>query len=143
MNRRPLSVSLSLAALCLVPTLWAAPQQAGTPYRKAIEHMGVRLELQVDHAEKGKTQGVFHENDHLEIAFKITDAANGTPMKSLFPAAWMDPQQENAPEVSCIQKVKTFLGGSVFTRAEIDLNVFLVVTLTADGSPAHAVVTDR
>lgn len=133
MNRRPLSVLWCLATLSLLPSLWAAPQQAGTPFRQAVEHMGVRLELHVDHAEEGKTPGVFHENDHLEIAFKITDAAGGTPMKSLFPAAWMDPVIENAPTTSCIQKVKTFLGGSVFTRADIDLNVFLVVTLTSDG----------
>lgn len=129
-KRRLPTIALILALVC--PILFSATDD-GQPFRRAVQSMGIRLELQVDHAEAGKTPGLFHENDHVQIAFKITDLAGGAPMKSLYPAAWMDPAPENAPAVPCVQKVKTFLGGSVFTRAEIDLNVFLVVTLTTDG----------
>lgn len=116
-----------------IPSLSASDPVKGKPFRVAEESRGVRMELRVDHAVEGKTPGVFHANDHVAISLKITDVANQTPMKSLYPAACMDPILDNAPTTSCVQKVKTFLSGSVFTRAEIDLNVFLVVTMTTDG----------
>jgi len=134
MSRLPIIFSICFSMLLFSPTSLVADDPASDgAFRVATTSRGVRLELRVDHAVAGKTPGRFHENDHVAISLKITDVANQAPMKSLYPAAWMDPIKDNAPTTTCAQKVKTFLSGSVFTRAEIDLNVFLVVTMTADG----------
>ena len=70
------------------------------------------------------------------IRFTITDTASGRPVRAINPAAWMDlvPKDEIRGAKTCEQKVKAFLGGSIFGRAELDLNVYNVLTLNDEAS---------
>ena len=70
------------------------------------------------------------------IRFRITDTTGGKSVRNLNPAAWLDLIAKNdiRGAKTCEQKVRAFLGGSVFGKAELDLNVFHVLTLNGEAS---------
>ncbi len=67
--------------------------------------------------------------------FDIHDSS-GTPLKGLYPAAWLHPRSETdgLDNLACQNKLKTFLGGGLLSQAELDLNVYHVLTLNDDAS---------
>jgi YVTN family beta-propeller protein len=98
---------------------------------------GIAVEFSIQHADPSKAEAKeLQEGDDARIRFKITDTATGRPVRSLNPAAWMDliAKEEIKGAKTCEQKVKAFLGGSIFGRAELDLNVYNVLTLNDDAS---------
>ncbi len=80
--------------------------------------------------------GPLREGDTVLVRFKIADTASGAPMSSLYPAAWMDriPRGVLMEQEPCSQKVSTFLGGSLFSQAEVNLNAYYVIALNDDAS---------
>jgi len=71
----------------------------------------------------------------VSIHFTVKDSHHA-PLTGLFPAAWIHPSnpQEDGSDDVCIDKAKTFIGGSLFSRAELDLNVYHVLTLNQDAT---------
>jgi DNA-binding beta-propeller fold protein YncE len=61
----------------------------------------------------------------------VSDTTTGSPVTGAKPAAWIDPMRGS---LSCAEKVKDFLAGSVFSRAELDLNSFYVLALNQDAT---------
>lgn len=82
--------------------------------------------------------GDLREGDYAEVAFRITDAATGQPVRSLRPGAWMDVGQPIAARdntlLDCRQKMGLFLSGRVGIRPTIDLNSYYVLALNRDSS---------
>ncbi len=74
-------------------------------------------------------------DEHVSIQFRIQDA-NHQPLSGLYPAAWIHPgsPEEDGAEDICINKAKAFIGGSLLSRAELDLNVYYVLTLNQDAT---------
>ncbi|MCY1042255.1 hypothetical protein OV208_13100 [Corallococcus sp. bb12-1] len=65
----------------------------------------------------------------------LTDARTGEPLAGRRPLAWMRlrPQGEPAPdEAACRQQVKTYLGGLMSARADVDFNAYWFLTLNHD-----------
>jgi hypothetical protein len=66
--------------------------------------------------------------------FRIRDSTAGAPLVGLRPAAWLglrDPA-EPASEGLCRRKARTFLSGSLFSQAELDLNSYHVLMLNEE-----------
>src|SRR4029453_6226493 len=70
------------------------------------------------------------------VRFRLSDAATGTPLSGVYPAAWMDRmgEGETAGDGHCVGKVEEFLGGSLFNRPAVDLNVYYVLALNQDAT---------
>lgn len=125
-----------LAALALffaAPALAQAPEPVSSPARLVRE--GLSVEFSVRPAGRA---GELREGDYADIAFGITDASTGRPVRSLAPGAWMDIGQpigarDKAP-LDCRQKMSLYLAGRVGIRPMIDLNSYYVLALNQDSS---------
>ena len=106
-------------------------------FAQSVTREGIAVEFSIQHVDPSKFDAnELQEGDDVRIRFKITDTAGSSPVRSLNPAAWMDlvPKNEIRGAKTCEQKVKAFLGGSIFGRAELDLNVYNVLTLNDEAS---------
>lgn len=64
-----------------------------------------------------------------EVRLVLSDAASGTPLPGVRPAAWMDARKKGLGELSCRDKIEGFLQARLGYRPDIDLNSWYIVTL--------------
>jgi len=110
-------------------------EESISPNQNEVTEEGVRITLSIDHVDYQKTPGLFRAGDDVRFRFSMTDVLTKKVISGAYPAAWVDPISEI---YNCVQKVSSFLSGNKFSQAELDLNVFYVLTLNAD--PSIAVV---
>jgi YVTN family beta-propeller protein len=135
-TRRMIAAGLALILASLLVAAVASrvhAQQAGGEQPRLPQrhtHEGVTVEFDVEPPASGKAAGLL-EGTEATVRFKITDAAAGTPLGSLRPAAWIDLRRAGkAPDaVGCRAKVQSFLQASFSDRPDIDLNAFFILTL--------------
>ncbi|MCH9650519.1 MAG: cytochrome D1 [Deltaproteobacteria bacterium] len=111
------------------------PDTVPDPTLREDEGVGIRLKLDPVH---GDSQAPLYEGDAVKVSFAISDTATETPLRGLYPAAWMDllpSSKEGATSAEdCLEKVSTFLGGSLFAQPELNLNVYYVLALNDDAT---------
>lgn len=107
----------------------------GVAYRERIVHQGIAIDFEI---KKIKTDAdhILREGDDVAFRFEITDTAGGNPLSSVYPGAWMDlkPETERFSPKACKEKVEAFVGGSLFSPPELDLNVYYVLALNNDAT---------
>ncbi len=98
---------------------------------KAIEVEGIRIEAEISPLNAARKAGEYREGDSVEVTFRISDTTTGTPLPGLFPGAWMDLVPDGAKEgpEACKEKIEGFIGGSLLSVPEVDLNVYYVLAL--------------
>lgn len=106
--------------------------QTGGAHNK---HGGVQVSFNVRVA--SDLSGTLLEGQSAAFEFAINDA-NNIPLSGLYPAAWIHPSSidEEGSDKVCLDKVKTFIGGTLLSRAELDLNVYYVLTMNQDATIA-------
>ncbi|HEV7507585.1 MAG TPA: cytochrome D1 domain-containing protein [Thermoanaerobaculia bacterium] len=116
------------------PARAADPAPAGD---QKIVQDGISVEMKVEPV-NGKP-GPVVEGQEVRVRLKITDKLTGSPLTGLYPGGWMDrararkgPGQEIP--VDCKKKVESFVGDSMLSRPEIDLNTYYVLALNEDAS---------
>lgn len=107
----------------------------GVPFHQQAIYEGVAIDVFMEHLAPTE-RAAFREGDDVRVRFAISDTTSGTPITSVYPAAWMDLRPEGEPYNPdlCARKVENFLGGSMFSKAEVDLNVYYVLTLNDDAT---------
>jgi len=97
------------------------------------QHGGVQVSFDVRVA--AGTSAALSEGQSAAFEFTINDA-NNVPLSGLYPAAWIHPSSvdEEGSDKVCLDKVKTFIGGTLLSRAELDLNVYYVLTMNQDST---------
>ena len=115
-------------------TLFFASLLAQPPAQR-ITSEGITVTFSMDHVDPARKGKSFQVGDDAYVRFHIADA-NQRPLSSLYPAGWMDPVApgEQRIENLCVQKIQSFLSGSLFSRAEVDMNVYYVITLNHDNT---------
>lgn len=129
-RRTPTWLPLVAAALCGMSAAAAADRVPVAPQR--FVHGGVAVEFSTTGAEGGPVR----EGRPARVRFTLTDVASGQPIRRAHPAAWLS-RRSNLPGAqprTCAEKVREFLGGSVFGRADLDLNGFQVLALNDDAT---------
>lgn len=83
----------------------------------------------------GANEGLVAGMDAL-VSFLVTDKRTDQPITGLRPKAWISARKvEHAPnETECKDKIRTFMGGLLSARPDIDLNSYSMVTLNHDKS---------
>lgn len=116
----------------------AKPSSAGAAQAPAsasgrFEKEGVRLDFEVKPSATGK--GLVAGEDAV-VTFSVTDARTGQPLTGVRPSAWISSRRAEAPmsEEQCKDKIRTFMGGLLSARPEIDLNSYLLLTLNHDNT---------
>lgn len=104
---------------------------------ETTEQQGVSVTLSIERPSNDakNMNAPLSAGEPLLVQFHVEDNSH-SPLSGLYPAAWIHPSDaDNArtPE-QCLSKVKAFIGGSLLSRAEIDLNVYYVLTLNQDAS---------
>ncbi|HSF44207.1 MAG TPA: cytochrome D1 [Thermoanaerobaculia bacterium] len=130
---------LAAALMGAVPAASAPPAAtpAGNASQKAVKE-GIAVELEIE-----PLQGdVLREAEYARVRLKFSDTATGSPLSGLYPGAWMDrlgakagmiESPEGAPP-DCKKKVESFIGGSLLSRPELDLNIYYVLALNQDAT---------
>jgi YVTN family beta-propeller protein len=100
------------------------------------EHEGIAIEARMEVLEEVEEGSPFQEGRNVRVSFRVTDQATGEAYTGLNPAAWMDLVPKDAPPEndSCKAKAESFLGGSLLSEAEVNLNVYYVLALNDDGT---------
>ena len=113
--------------------------QEPEPPRARAERQGMSIELSVQPAggDAGRTRIL--EGEHADLNITIRDSASGSPVKSLYPAVWVDQRKEfkgdkNKQELSCSEKIRSYLKGGLSYRPDIDLNSYYILSLNNDAT---------
>ncbi len=120
-----------VGAAASLPTNPSPVAGPGQNFVKAIEVEGIRIEAEISPLDSTRQPGEFREGDSVEVTFRISDTTTGTPLPGLFPGAWMDLVPARAVEgaEACQEKIEGFIGGSLLSVPEVDLNVYYVLAL--------------
>jgi YVTN family beta-propeller protein len=108
----------------------AQPDAAGA----SIIVEGMRLQLLVGHVDAANHEAGFRSEENVRFRFLISDTASGRPITGAAPAAWLNHATDENGQHPCTRKVAMFLSGSIFSRADVDLNTFYVVVMNDDAS---------
>jgi YVTN family beta-propeller protein len=97
---------------------------------------GVAVEATLEALDETAEGSPFQEGRPVRVSFRVTDEATGEAYAGLYPAAWMDrvPERGHAKEGTCQDKAETFLGGSLLSEPEVNLNVYYVLALNDDAT---------
>ena len=126
-----------ILAAALLGTVPAAAAPALPVSQKAVKE-GIAVELEIEPLQGG----VLREAEYARVRLKFSDTATGSPLSGLYPGAWMDrlgakagmiESPEGAPP-DCKKKVESFIGGSLLSRPELDLNIYYVLALNQDAT---------
>ena len=114
-----------------------APSSAPSYISQQYEKEGIIVEFSIKSlaGQDGKDPGLVAGAD-ATVSFRLTDKRTGQPITGLYPNAWISSRTaHHAPnEAECRDKIRTFSGGMLSARADIDLNGYLMLTLNHDNS---------
>jgi len=108
---------------------------ANAAQRFEKEGIAVDFSIRPLDAEKAKDQRLLAGADAL-VTFRVTDSRTGQPVTGLRPNAWISSRSlDHAPnEAECKDKIKTFLGGMISARPDLNLNAYDLLTLNHDNT---------
>jgi DNA-binding beta-propeller fold protein YncE len=112
----------------------AASDVPRLPIVRTTSHGGIDVTMTVDRLGRKTADAVLQEGDDVVIRFEVKDAASKSPIRGARPGAWMDSKNRERRPVQCADRVKTFAGGSILERAEVDLNAFEVLAMNDDAT---------
>ncbi|WP_196138408.1 YncE family protein [Aliikangiella sp. G2MR2-5] len=109
--------------------------------RAEFDGVFVELALEEIDSKNQESRSTDHDKNFLSegelahIRFFVHDS-NQAGVSGGYPAAWIHPRltDDMNDTKSCQNKAQKFIGSSLFSKAELDLNVFYVVTLNDDAT---------
>jgi YVTN family beta-propeller protein len=110
----------------------ASAAKAPASVSGSYEHQGIRLDFTMEPTGESRN-GLVAGADAL-VTFRVSDAHTGQPLSGIRPSAWISARKmQNPPsEEECKDKIRTFMGGLLSARPDIDLNSYLLLTLNHD-----------
>ncbi len=127
-----------LVPLLLATVVWAGPQPVTEQLRSRAERQGLAIELRVTPVGDGG-EGRLLEGEYADLAISVRDSSGKVPVTSLYPAVWVDQRKEftgekNRQEMSCSDKIRSYLKGGLSYRPDIDLNSYYILSLNNDAT---------
>lgn len=115
----------------------AAGAKAPVSVSQRFEKDGVVVNFSIQSRpnERGKMDGLIAGADAV-VTFRVSDTRTGQPVVGLHPNAWINSRMSEPPpnEAECKDRIRTFMGGLLSARADIDLNNYLMFTLNHDNT---------
>lgn len=109
----------------------AAPAPEGA---QAVVEKGVRVEFSVENAGAGAAGAApVTERAYAEVRFRVTDAETGAPVSPLEPAVWIT-RTTATENLSCRDRIGSYLQGMLGFQADVDLNKYFILILNNDRS---------
>jgi YVTN family beta-propeller protein len=108
-----------------------APTASAGLLTQRIEQGGLALEFSLAPV---SDNGQLIAGSDAIVRIRITDATSGVALTGYRPKAWIVARRSEvlASEFECADKIRTLASGSLATRADLDLNSYLLLTLNHD-----------
>ena len=132
-----LTISVALTAAGQTPKTLSsgAANKPRSTVSQSFDKEGITVDFSIESlpSANGENPGLVAGADAL-VSFRVTDKRTGQPITGLRPRAWIDSRKvEHTPnETECKDKIRTFMGGLLSARPDIDLNSYSLVTLNHD-----------
>lgn len=114
----------------------AASKTPPSTITQRMEHEGIAVDFSLVAAPvEGGKPGALVAGADAVATFRVTDARTGQPVVGLHPNAWLSSRLSSAApttETQCKDKIRTFMGGLLSARADLDLNSYLLMSLNHD-----------
>jgi YVTN family beta-propeller protein len=127
--------SIGVAAACACASLLSYAQSSAQmpPLPTRAVEEGIAVEFT---SEATVGQSPARSGDDIRFRFRVSDTASGSPLQGLKPAAWLDLRRSSQPadSRSCTKKVAAFLGDSLVSVPQVDLNSWYVLAMNEDAS---------
>ena len=122
----PILLFVSLLLFAMVARA-QEPKPSVTPQK--IVEQGVAIEFTADPLVPNVNK--IRAAEDVNIKFKVTDVASGTPVKGLGLSAWISMREGSKPvePAQCHDKIQSYLAGSLRSRPDVDLNSYYVLAL--------------
>ncbi|HCE67826.1 MAG TPA: hypothetical protein DER40_10000 [Geobacter sp.] len=118
----------------------AVTSKAPAGIRETVRQ-GIRVEVDVvPLAAAGESAAEVREGEYATVRLKLSDADSGAPVTAMMPKVWIDLQKEfkgdkkGQPAITCADKVRGYLQGTLSFRPDIDLNSYYILTLNNDAT---------
>jgi DNA-binding beta-propeller fold protein YncE len=125
-----------LFARAIFLLLLAVPALAQPGLALRNEQSGVAVDFRMRHSVETANTAQFREGEDVVIRFAISEVAGRTPLTVGRPAAWMVRRLGTTPLSGgqCTQAAAKLVGGSLFSRPELDLNSYFVLVMNEDAT---------
>lgn len=113
----------------------AGPQAVPASYSERFEREGIVVDFEVKALPPAAGGAARLAAGADAVAtFRLSYAKTGEPVAGLRPTAWIDARRDKTVvgDGACQDKIRTFTGGLLSARADIDLNSYLLLTLNHD-----------
>jgi YVTN family beta-propeller protein len=112
--------------------LEAPAASAGIPPQR-IEQGGLALEFSLTPVSDNGSHQLIAGSDAI-VRIRVTDGTSGEPLTGYRPKAWIVARRSQvlASEIECADKIRSLSSGSLATRADLNLNSYLLLTLNHD-----------
>jgi len=116
-----------IVVLALAVAVQAQDKKPAGPQK--IVEQGIAIEFTAEPLAPSAT--AIKAAEDVNIKFKITDTATGTPVKGLGLSAWISkgPNEKSIEPIECREKIQSYLTGSLRMRPDVDLNSYYVLAL--------------
>lgn len=102
---------------------------------------GIRVEMDVVPLKTAADPApAVREGEYATVSLKLSDASTGAPVTAMTPKAWIDLRKEfkgdkkGPSTITCSDKVRSYLQGTLTFRPDIDLNSYYILTLNNDAT---------
>lgn len=115
-----------------VPTVETATPKPPSSVSQRIEKEGIALDFTLRTVGPEGT-GIVAGADAI-VSFRVSDARTGQPLTGLHPNGWINSRRSERPpsDGECKDTIRSFLGGLLSVRPDIDLNSYQMLTLNHD-----------
>jgi YVTN family beta-propeller protein len=130
-----LAAGLSLAASDARAANDNVAEAASTPSVQRFTEQGIAVDFSIVPSAGAKSQAP-REGDDVIVRFKLSSLADGSPVRGVQPAAWVDrlPAGGKISPQATRAKTQAFLQGGTFGKAYADLNVYYVLVMNEDNT---------
>lgn len=128
--------AFGLLSLCVAAESPEKDRDSTPAVSQRFVEEGIAIDFSIEPAPGQERPEGLVEGQDVSVRFRITDTATGTPLTGLRPGGWMDPRRGTSlnSDDDCQDAVKAFISTAMGNRAELDLNVYYVLSLNTDPS---------
>ena len=125
---RCLVLAFGISVVATAPSL----AQTKQPLTQKFESGGIAMELVVSSAD-ASSPGL-EAGGNATVRLHVTDARSNEPIRGARPRAWITAGSPGASEndAACQSRVRSLMSGTLASRADINLNSYLLLTLNDD-----------
>ncbi|MEF3073411.1 hypothetical protein V2P20_00075 [Methylobacter sp. Wu1] len=96
---------------------------------------GLSIALAIDPVQADKiAASALHEGQPARLQFTVRDTSSKEPVKGLHPAVWLDRQNPQEQNLSCKDRINSYLQSKLAFQPDINLNSYFVLALNNKAS---------